>query len=55
MLQFIVIFLFFMVSLLVMWVALRFSKFKGESEEPCENPEECVLRKIGLSKLHCDS
>ena len=55
MLQFIVIVMFFIISTLGMWAALRFSKFKGESDEQCENPEECILRKLGLSKLHCDS
>ena len=53
--QFIAAFVFFSIALLGMWAALKFSKFKGEEHEECDNPEKCILRKIGLSKLHCDN
>lgn len=54
MLQFIAIIVLFIIATLGMWAALKFSKFKGEAAEQCENPEQCVLRKLGLSKLHCN-
>jgi len=53
--QFVIVFIFFIIALLGMWGALKFSKFEGEGDEECDNPEQCILRKIGLSKLHCDN
>jgi hypothetical protein len=55
MVQLIISILFFGPALLGFGIALWFSKFKGESDRKCENEENCVLRKLGLSKLHCGS
>ncbi|NOX65650.1 MAG: hypothetical protein GXO85_07585 [Chlorobi bacterium] len=54
MLQFIVIFLFFIVSLLIMWGALKFSNFEGESHDECEDVEDCAVKKLGIKGLKCD-
>ena len=53
--QFIAALLFSVIALTGFWAAIKFSKFKGEKHEECDDPEQCVLRKIGLSKLHCDN
>lgn len=55
MLQFILSILLFSLAFLGFGVALWFSKFEGESGEKCENEKNCVLKKLGLSKLHCGS
>ncbi len=53
--QFIAAILFSSIAIVGFWAALKFSKFEGESHDECDNPEQCILRKIGLSKLHCDN
>ncbi len=52
--QFIIIFLSFIGSMLVMWAALRFSHFEGESHDDCEDGDNCAVKKLGIKGLKCD-
>ncbi|NOX17787.1 MAG: hypothetical protein GXO87_05835 [Chlorobi bacterium] len=52
--QYIATFLFFSVVLLGFWGALKFSKFKGESHDECEDEENCAVKKLGIKNLKCE-
>lgn len=42
--QFIITLLFFSIALLVFWGALKFSKFKGEGHEECDDEDSSILK-----------
>jgi hypothetical protein len=53
--QFAIIILFFALALLGFWGALNFSKYKAKKEKPCEDEEDCEIKKLGIKNLDCDS
>ena len=52
--EFITVFLFFIIALTVFWSALKFSKFKGESHDECDDEDNCSVKKLGIKGLQCD-
>ena len=54
MIHFIATFFFFSIAILFFVAALKFSNFKGEAHNKCEDEKNCVLKKLGIKKLQCD-
>ena len=52
--QFIVVLVFFFIALVGFGSALKFSKFKGESHNECDDKENCEIKKLGIKGLQCD-
>jgi hypothetical protein len=52
--QFIVVLLFFTIAMLIFLGTLKFSKFKSEDHDECENEDSCVLKKLGIKKISCE-